>query len=48
MVMGGVAGVGGFYALGERVKALVTRRTYRAEHTAVVERTAELSGGKDA
>ncbi len=29
----GTVGVGGFYALGQRLKALLLRRPYRAEHT---------------
>jgi 1-acyl-sn-glycerol-3-phosphate acyltransferase len=29
----GTAGTGGFYALGERIRALVRRREYSAEHT---------------
>jgi 1-acyl-sn-glycerol-3-phosphate acyltransferase len=30
----GTAGAGGFYALGQRIKAFAQRRKYRAEHTA--------------
>ncbi len=32
----GTLGTGGFYGFGQRVKAMVLRRPYRAEHTAVV------------
>ena len=54
LVLGGAAGVGGFYALGEQLKGLVAGKPYRAEHTSVppgaaaMERSAELSGAKDA
>lgn len=41
----GTLGAGGFYALGQRVKALVLRRPYRAEHTVVTASTACKSGG---
>ncbi len=33
VLVGGRAGAGGFYALGQRIKAVVQRRPYRAEHT---------------
>ncbi len=33
-LMAGRVGTGGFYGLGQRIKALVTRSTYRPEHTA--------------
>jgi 1-acyl-sn-glycerol-3-phosphate acyltransferase len=34
-LLDGTLGAGGFYALGQRVKAMVLRRPYRAEHTAL-------------
>jgi hypothetical protein len=33
LLASGSLGAGGFYALGQRIKALVTRRPYIAEHT---------------
>jgi 1-acyl-sn-glycerol-3-phosphate acyltransferase len=33
-LIGGRAGAGGFYALGERIRAAIRRKPYRAEHTA--------------
>ena len=53
MVIRGSVGVGGFYAWGERLKVIVTRKPYQAEHTAaslgpaVGQQLAELNGGKD-
>ncbi len=35
-LIGGTLGMGGFYGLGQRLKALLLRRPYRAEHSAVV------------
>jgi 1-acyl-sn-glycerol-3-phosphate acyltransferase len=36
-LIGGTVGTGGFYALGERIRAVIRRKPYRAEHTATVE-----------
>jgi 1-acyl-sn-glycerol-3-phosphate acyltransferase len=44
----GTAGTGGFYALGQRLKAFVLRRPYRAEHTATTSHTESQTGKNDA
>ncbi len=36
-LLAGRAGTGGFYGIGQRIKAFVTRKKYREEHTAVSE-----------
>jgi 1-acyl-sn-glycerol-3-phosphate acyltransferase len=44
----GTAGTGGFYALGQRLKAFILRRPYRAEHTSITNQTAGQTGKSDA
>ena len=46
-LMDGTLGTGGFYGLGQRLKAIVLRRPYRAEHTPAEGRHVE-GGGQDA
>lgn len=45
-LVGGSAGTGGFYAVGQRLKAFVHRRPYQAEHTASV-RSAIVQEGRE-
>ena len=42
-LLGGNAGAGGFYSLGQRLKALIQRRPYQPEHTSTAATIAKIS-----